>query len=173
MNIITKYPNSSSSFAFDRINRSGASCIEVVAADEGEKLKAFGGFDCVLIDAPCSGSGAWRRKPDAKWRLQPKQLEQRQKDQRDVLEQGAQLVKAGGRLVYITCSVLAEENTTQVKAFLASHKNFKIIPYTEQWKHTIGGEPPVSADGSANTLLLTPARHGTDGFFVAVMQRNV
>ncbi len=158
---------------FDRINRSGATCIEVVAADEGDKLKDMGGFDCVLIDAPCSGSGAWRRKPDAKWRLQLKQLEQRQKDQREVLEQGSQLVKAGGRLIYITCSVLPEENTTQVKAFLASHKNFKIIPYTEQWKHTIGGEPPISADGSANTLLLTPARHGTDGFFVAVMQKSV
>jgi 16S rRNA (cytosine967-C5)-methyltransferase len=158
---------------FDRINRSGATCIEVVAADEGDKLKEMGGFDCVLIDAPCSGSGAWRRKPDAKWRLQAKQLEQRQKDQRDVLEQGASLVKAGGRLVYITCSILPEENTTQVKAFLAKHKNFKIIPYTEQWKHTIGGVAPKSADGSANTLLLTPLQHGTDGFFVAVLQRNV
>jgi 16S rRNA (cytosine967-C5)-methyltransferase len=158
---------------FDRINRSGASFIEVVAADEGDKLSTMGGFDCVLIDAPCSGSGAWRRKPDAKWRLQLKQLEQRQKDQRDVLEQGAALVKSGGRLVYITCSVLAEENTTQVKSFLAKHKNFKIIPYTEQWKHTIGGVAPQSADGSANTLLLTPAQHGTDGFFVAVMQKSV
>jgi 16S rRNA (cytosine967-C5)-methyltransferase len=158
---------------FDRMNRSGASCIEVVAADEGDKLATMGGFDCVLIDAPCSGSGAWRRKPDAKWRLQLKQLEQRQKDQRDVLEQGAALVKAGGRLVYITCSVLAEENTTQVKSFLAKHKGFKIIPYAEQWKHTIGGVAPKSADGSANTLLLTPAQHGTDGFFVAVMQKSV
>jgi 16S rRNA (cytosine967-C5)-methyltransferase len=158
---------------FDRINRSGATCIEVVAADEGEKLKGFGGFDCVLIDAPCSGSGAWRRKPDAKWRLQLKQLEQRQKDQRDVLEQGASLVKAGGRLVYITCSVLPEENTAQVKAFLAKNKGFKIIPYTEQWKNFIGGDIPKSADGSSNTLLMTPAQHGTDGFFVAVMQRSV
>ena len=158
---------------FERINRSGATNIEVVAADEGEKLSAMGGFDCVLIDAPCTGSGAWRRKPDAKWRLQPKQLEQRQKDQRDVLEQGAALVKAGGRLVYITCSVLSEENTAQVNAFLSRNKNFKIIPYTEQWKHAIGGEPPVSADGSANTLLLTPAQHGVDGFFVAVMQKTV
>jgi 16S rRNA (cytosine967-C5)-methyltransferase len=158
---------------FDRINRSGATCIEVVAADEGERLKGFGGFDCVLIDAPCSGSGAWRRKPDAKWRLQLKQLEQRQKDQRDVLEQGASLVKAGGRLVYITCSVLPEENTAQVKAFLVKNKGFKIIPYTEQWKNFIGGEVPKSADGSSNTLLMTPAQHGTDGFFVAVMQRSV
>jgi 16S rRNA (cytosine967-C5)-methyltransferase len=158
---------------FDRINRSGATCIEVVAADDGDKLKDMGGFDCVLIDAPCSGSGAWRRKPDAKWRLQLKQLEQRQKDQREVLEQGASLVKAGGRLVYITCSVLAEENTTQVKAFLVKNKGFKIIPYAEQWKNFIGGEAPKSADGSSNTLLLTPAQHGTDGFFVAVMQRRV
>ena len=158
---------------FERVNRSGAMNIEIVAADEGAKLSEMGGFDCVLIDAPCTGSGAWRRKPDAKWRLQPKQLEQRQKDQRDVLEQGAALVKAGGRLVYITCSVLSEENTAQVKAFLSRNKNFKIIPYTEQWKHVIGGEPPVSADGSANTLLLTPAQHGVDGFFIAVMQKTV
>lgn len=158
---------------FERVNRSGAINIEIVAADEGAKLSEMGGFDCVLIDAPCTGSGAWRRKPDAKWRLQPKQLEQRQKDQRDVLEQGAALVKAGGRLIYITCSVLSEENTAQVKAFLARNKNFKIIPYTEQWKHAIGGEPPISADGSANTLLLTPAQHGVDGFFIAVMQKTV
>jgi 16S rRNA (cytosine967-C5)-methyltransferase len=158
---------------FERIIRSGASCIEIIAADEGDKLSSMGGFDCVLIDAPCSGSGAWRRKPDAKWRLQPKQLEQRQKDQRDVLAQGAALVKAGGRLIYITCSVLPEENTEQVKAFLAKNKDFKIIPYTEQWKHTIGGVAPKSADGNANTLLLSPAQHGTDGFFVAVMQKTV
>ena len=158
---------------FERVTRSGAMNIEIVAADEAEKISTMGGFDCVLIDAPCTGSGAWRRKPDAKWRLQPKQLEQRQKDQRDVLEQGAALVKAGGRLVYITCSVLSEENSAQVKAFLSRNKNFKIIPYTEQWKHTIGGEPPISADGSANTLLLTPAQHGVDGFYIAVMQKTV
>jgi 16S rRNA (cytosine967-C5)-methyltransferase len=158
---------------FERIGRSGATNIDVVAADEGAKLNDMGGFDCVLIDAPCSGSGAWRRKPDAKWRLQPKQLEQRQKDQCDVLAQGAALVKAGGRLVYITCSVLPEENTDQVKSFLAANKNFKIVPYAEQWKHAIGGDVPKSADGSANTLLLTPAQHGVDGFFVAVMQKVV
>ena len=158
---------------FERVARSGATNIEIVAADEGAKIGDMGGFDCVLIDAPCSGSGAWRRKPDAKWRLQPKQLEQRQKDQRDVLAQGAALVKAGGRMIYITCSVLAEENTDQVKAFLAANKNFKIVPYAEQWKHAIGGVVPKSADGSSNTLLLTPAQHGTDGFFVAVMQKVV
>jgi 16S rRNA (cytosine967-C5)-methyltransferase len=131
-----------------------------------------GPFDCVLIDAPCSGSGSWRRKPDAKWRITEKQLRMRIKDQAQVLEKGAGLVKSGGRLVYITCSVLPEENSDQVAAFLAGHAEFKIIPYAEQWARGIGGEAPRSADGSTETLLLTPSQHGTDGFFVAVMQRG-
>ena len=157
---------------FERLQRAGVTNVDVIAADEGRKLESMGGFDCVLIDAPCSGSGSWRRKPDAKWRLTLKQLQQRMKEQVDVLEQGARLVKSGGRLVYITCSVLPEENTAQVTQFLARHAEFGIIPYTEQWRKAIGGEAPVSADGSSETLLLTPARHGTDGFFVAVMQRK-
>ncbi|MFT3987309.1 RsmB/NOP family class I SAM-dependent RNA methyltransferase [Aestuariivirga sp.] len=156
---------------FERITRSGATNIEVVAADEGAKLEPQS-FDCVLIDAPCSGSGAWRRKPDAKWRLTRKQLDQRLKDQRQVLEKGLKLVKRGGRLVYITCSVLPEENGAQVKAFLAAHPDVQLIPYAEQWRQAIGTEPPQSADGSLNTLLMTPARHDTDGFFVSVMRRG-
>jgi 16S rRNA (cytosine967-C5)-methyltransferase len=82
------------------------------------------------------------------------------------------LVKRGGRLVYITCSVLPEENSDQIAAFLKRHAEMKIIPYAEQWDTAIGGEAPVSADGSAETLLLTPAQHATDGFFVAVMRRG-
>lgn len=156
---------------FERITRAGITNIEVIAADEAEKLDQMGGFDCVLIDAPCSGSGSWRRKPDAKWRLAEMQLQQRLKEQREVLERGAQLVKAGGRLVYITCSVLPEENNEQVAAFLGGHKNFEIIPFASQWAAAIGTEPPKSADGSDSTLLLTPAQHGTDGFFIAVMRR--
>ena len=126
----------------------------------------------MLIDAPCSGSGSWRRKPDAKWRVTAKQLQQRIKEQKEVLTRGAGLVRSGGRLVYITCSVLPEENREQVAAFLSRHPDCKIIPYTEQWRSAIGGEPPLSADGSTETLLLTPAQHGTDGFFVAVIQRE-
>ena len=156
---------------FERITRAGITNIEVIAADEAEKLDQMGGIDCVLIDAPCSGSGSWRRKPDAKWRLAEMQLQQRIKEQREVLERGAQLVKAGGRLVYITCSVLPEENNEQVAAFLGGHKNFEIIPFASQWAAAIGTEPPKSADGSDSTLLLTPAQHGTDGFFIAVMRR--
>ena len=83
---------------FERVTRSGASMIEVVAADNAQRLAEAGPYDCVLIDAPCTGSGSWRRKPDAKWRLTEKQLQQRLKDQRQVLEKGFQLVKPGGRL---------------------------------------------------------------------------
>ncbi len=93
-------------------------------------------------------------------------------EQRNVLENGAKLVRKGGRLVYFTCSLLPEENTSQVNAFLALHKDFKVIPYAEQWARTIGGEVPKSADGAKGTLLLTPHQHGVDGFFIAVMQRT-
>jgi 16S rRNA (cytosine967-C5)-methyltransferase len=156
---------------FERIQRSGASIIEVIAADEGDRLRAAGPFDCVLVDAPCSGSGSWRRRPDAKWRLTPKLLQQRMRDQATVLARAASLVKAGGRLVYITCSVLPEENGTQLGAFLAAHPEFRLVPYAMPWREAIGGPPPASADGSDATLLLSPATHGTDGFFVAVLTR--
>lgn len=157
---------------FERIGRSGASNIEVIAADEAAKLNSFGGFDCVVIDAPCSGSGAWRRKPDGKWRLTEKLLMQRLNDQRQVLEKGFELAKPGGRIVYITCSVLPQENGDQVSAFLARHPTCAIIPYAEQWRDVAGGEAPVSAAGPDGTLTLTPARHGTDGFFVTVMRKG-
>jgi 16S rRNA (cytosine967-C5)-methyltransferase len=157
---------------FERISRSGATNIDVLSAEEGATLAARGGFDCVVVDAPCSGVGTWRRKPDAKWKFSAKLLALRLEDQREVLGRGASLVKSGGRLAYFTCSVLPEENREQIKLFLAAHPEFKIIPYTEQWKRMIGGSPPKSADGSSDTLLLTPRQHGTDGFFVAVMQKR-
>ena len=157
---------------FERLQRAGVTNCEVISAQDQGKLEAAAPFDCVVIDAPCSGSGAWRRKPDAKWRLTETQLDKRLKDQRQVLEKGFGLVRPGGRLVYITCSVLAQENTAQVADFLQRHPGCRLIPYTDQWRSAIGGEPPVSADGSQDTLLMTPARHGTDGFFVAVIGKG-
>lgn len=156
---------------FERLTRAGVTNCEVISAQDKGKLQAAGPFDCVVIDAPCSGSGSWRRKPDAKWRLTQKQFDQRQKDQAQVLETGFSLVKPGGTLLYITCSVLPEENTEQVAAFRQGHPEMQIVPYKEQWRHTIGGTVPDSADGSHETLVLTPARHDTDGFFVAVMRK--
>ncbi len=156
---------------FERLQRAGATNVEVIAAEDSRKLTSQL-YDCVVIDAPCSGSGSWRRKPDAKWRLTPKQLQQRLKEQYQVLEQGAALVKPGGRLAYITCSLLPEENTGQADAFLSRHPDFKIIPYKQQWRAAIGGDAPKSADGSETTLLLTPAQHATDGFFIALLRKE-
>ena len=79
-------------------------------------------------------------------------------------------MKPGGRLVYATCSVLPEENGDQVAAFLANHAGFAALPWREAGRPGVGGEPPASADGSDDALLLTPARHGTDGFFIAVLR---
>ncbi len=156
---------------FERINRAGASCIEVLPADNGDALQNQK-FDCVVIDAPCSGSGAWRRKPETKWKLTAKTLEQRIKDQKEILQKGSALVRPGGRLVYITCSILPQENTAQISAFLTASPDFKNIPTALQWERTIGGKAPISADGSNETLLLTPRQHGVDGFFVAVLERG-
>jgi 16S rRNA (cytosine967-C5)-methyltransferase len=156
---------------FERVMRAGASCVEVVSADQSSAMQDQS-FDCVVVDAPCSGTGTWRRKPEIKWKLTRKTLDVRLTEQRNVLADGAKLVKKGGKLVYFTCSVLPEENTDQVKLFLAENKDFKIVPYAEQWARTIGGKVPASADGAKDMLLLTPHHHDVDGFFVAVMVRS-
>ncbi len=156
-----------------RLSRAGVHNVQVIPADEPEKLDELAGrMDRVLVDAPCSGSGAWRRKPDAKWRLTPESLVNRGNDQRAVLARAALLVKPGGRLIYVTCSLLPEENTDQVEAFLASSPDFSILPYADVWEQCLPGDPPASSDGSTGTLLLTPADHNVDGFFIAVMQRQ-
>jgi 16S rRNA (cytosine967-C5)-methyltransferase len=157
---------------FERLTRAGVTNCEVISAQDKGKLEAAGPFDCVVIDAPCSGTGSWRRKPDAKWRFTRKQLDQRIKDQAQLLDKGHALAKPGGTILYITCSILPEENTEQVAAFLARHPDVKIVPYKEQWAVTIKGTAPDPADGAQDTLLLTPASHDTDGFFVAVMRKS-
>lgn len=159
---------------FERLKRAAVRNAQVLPAGDRETLAKLGGkMDLVLIDAPCTGSGVWRRRPDAKWRLSPQMLEARRAEQMAVLEEGAPLVKPGGRLAYITCSVLPSENRSQVDAFFNRHPDFKLIPWPELWEAALPAVPPVqSADGSAETLQMTPLRHGTDGFFVAVMQRS-
>ncbi|MFM1815663.1 MAG: hypothetical protein RLZ98_2358 [Pseudomonadota bacterium] len=157
---------------FDRLPRSGATNVEVADAGDTAALAALeAACDVVLVDAPCTGSGTWRRRPDSKWRLQQKNIPQRQEEQRAVLDAACRYVKSGGRLVYVTCSVLAEENTDTVAWFVAAHPEFALIPFADVWRDTIATPPPKSADGREDTLLLTPASHGTDGFFVAVMGR--
>jgi 16S rRNA (cytosine967-C5)-methyltransferase len=159
---------------FERLKRAGVRNVQVLPAGDAEALsKLDGKIDVVLIDAPCTGSGVWRRRPDAKWRLSPHMLAARLDDQHAVLDEGARLVKPGGRLVYVTCSVVPAENRDQVAAFLARQPEFKLVPWRELWEQALPGVTPIpSADGSTETLLMTPRRHGTDGFFVAVLQRS-
>ena len=111
---------------FERLARSGARNVQVRAPRGAKDVLSdlAGRCDLVLIDAPCSGSGAWRRSPDAKWRMRPGALEQRIKDQAEALEDAARFVKPGGRLVYVTCSVLKAENEDRVAAFLGAHADF-------------------------------------------------
>jgi 16S rRNA (cytosine967-C5)-methyltransferase len=158
---------------FERIRRAGVRNVQVLRAGDETALGALGPrFDIVMADAPCTGTGTWRRRPDAKWRLKPEALAARVAEQKSVLERGAALVKPGGRLVYVTCSVLPEENTGQIAAFLKDHADFQIVPTDEVWGTALPGAPPPSADGRGDTLLLTPARHGTDGFFIAILLRR-
>jgi 16S rRNA (cytosine967-C5)-methyltransferase len=158
---------------FERLQRAGVRNAQVLEGGKRDALQALGArFDTVLADAPCSGSGTWRRKPDAKWRLKPEALARRVAEQRDVLSLSAGLVKPGGRLTYVTCSVLPQENGDQVAWFLGAFPDFSLVPFGDVWAATLGGGVPASADGSAETLLLTPASHGTDGFFVASFRRS-
>lgn len=160
---------------FDRLTRAGARNVQVRApkGKEDEPLNGLEGrADIVLVDAPCTGTGTWRRNPDAKWRLRPNALDERVKEQAIVLERAARFVKAGGRIVYITCSLLERENDDAVDHFLSSHDGFTLkapkdialeagLPQLQDF---------VSPRGKG--LLLTPKRCGTDGFFISILMKD-
>ncbi|WP_026987066.1 RsmB/NOP family class I SAM-dependent RNA methyltransferase [Fodinicurvata fenggangensis] len=126
-------------------------------------------FDRVLVDAPCSGSGTWRRNPEGKWRLSPEDLNALLELQGRILDSAARLVKPGGRLIYATCSLLREENEERVDSFLKDHGDFVLRPVKELWPDLLGTELP---EGVEDHLRLFPAAHGTDGFFAAVLERQ-
>jgi 16S rRNA (cytosine967-C5)-methyltransferase len=125
-------------------------------------------FDRVFVDAPCLGIGTWRRNPDAKWRATEGDLAELVERQHDILASAARLAKAGGRVIYATCSLLREENEDQAERFLAENADFEAFPVSRAWQEMIGGPCPAGSD----MLRLTPARHGTDGFFVAIFERK-
>jgi len=158
----------------ERLSRAGVHNAEVRApkgaADPLADISASA--DLVVIDAPCTGTGTWRRNPDAKWRMRPGALEVRLKGQAEVLDRAAALVRPGGRVVYITCSVLTEENGDQVRAFVARQPSFTVVP-PKQVASALGdraGDFLAAACVSDEGLLMTPRRNGTDGFFVSVLR---
>ncbi len=128
-------------------------------------------MDRVLVDAPCSGSGAWRRRPDAKWRLSAEALDKRTGEQAKALGEAAAFVKPGGVLVYVTCSLFARENGIVTKAFLAGREDFVGCDMGKVWRDTFGAgiEPPRHC--GKDHVILSPATSGTDGFFIAALRR--
>ena len=128
-------------------------------------------FDRVLVDAPCTGTGTWRRNPDGRWTLQPKDLAELVPKQAEILDAAARLVKPGGGLIYATCSVLPAENEHQIASFLERHPDFEVVPAGDLWRDILASEPPPEL-ATSSYLRLSPLRHGTDGFFAAALVRK-
>jgi len=126
-------------------------------------------FDIVIIDAPCSGSGVWRRNPEKKWQITPAFLKRQIEIQSTILEDAARFVRPGGKLAYMTCSVLEAENTAQIEKFLMdSSISFDLVSVSEKAKKLKG----LRAQDDSKTLLLTPWNNQTDGFFIALLERR-
>ena len=155
--------------AVRRLRRAGIHNVERHLVEPGDKWakRRAGSFDRVLVDAPCTGIGTWRRNPDARLRLRPQDLAELLPKQAAILANAARLVRSGGWLVYATCSLLTEENEAQVDSFLSAHADFVPVPLARAW------DLPVSPPGPGPWLSLTPRTHDTDGFFAAVLERRL
>ena len=154
-----------------RLKRAGAVQVRrraIAAVDEPWVEEHKGFADRVLLDVPCTGTGSWRRNPDARWRFTPERLAEIRENQQRIMLSAAELVKPHGRLIYVTCSLLQEENEQQLAWFVEKKPEFQPIPIDEVWSETVGGPPPPSGP----CLRLSPASAGTDGFFCAVLERQ-
>jgi 16S rRNA (cytosine967-C5)-methyltransferase len=157
---------------FERVKRAGAHNVEIRPA--GTPLDDLAGrMDVVLVDAPCTGTGTWRRRPDAKWRVTERALASRVAEQAAILADAARYVKPGGRLAYVTCSVLPEENEDQVMAFATKHPEFTVgSPAEVSAAADMGGGLGQTALLRPLGIVLTPRLTATDGFFIAVLNRR-
>ncbi|MER8951437.1 RsmB/NOP family class I SAM-dependent RNA methyltransferase [Mesorhizobium sp. M0833] len=155
---------------FDRIRRSENRNVQIVTRPA--ELAPLGRhMDIVLIDAPCTGSGTWRRRPDAKWRLTQRQLDARKGEQETILDAASDFVKPGGLLVYITCSVFDEENGDQVSAFRDRHPGFVPVDPRQLWDSRFAGHEAAMRIGAAGGISLSPLLSGTDGFYFCALRR--
>jgi 16S rRNA (cytosine967-C5)-methyltransferase len=154
--------------AVARLRRAGVHNVEQHLIEPGSKWakRRAGSFDRVLVDAPCTGTGTWRRNPDGRSRLAERDLDELVPKQAQILRDAAKLVRAGGHLIYATCSLLPAENEAQVDAFLANNPDFTLVPLPQAWP--LASPPPCAGD----YLSLTPKSHDTDGFFAAVLERK-
>jgi 16S rRNA (cytosine967-C5)-methyltransferase len=155
----------------ERLRRAGTRNVQVHEREK-DLGHLLGKCDRVLVDAPCTGTGTWRRRPDTKWRLTQKNLDERTGQQRQVLSAAARYVRPGGMLCYVTCSLLPQENQDQARQFVADNGDFELVPSLDNWNTLFGASSvrPVSMDGA--TVTLSPASTDTDGFFFAMLKRK-
>jgi 16S rRNA (cytosine967-C5)-methyltransferase len=160
---------------YERVTRSGARNVQVRSPklrNDDAVADLDGMADLVFVDAPCTGSGTWRRNPDAKWRLRPGALVERIKEQATVLDRAARLAKKGGRVAYVTCSLLPEENDQAIAGFLVRHPGFEVIdPGAVADKAGLGGLASFLSP-MGHGLQLTALRCGTDGFYISLLRRT-
>ncbi len=161
-----------------RVQRAGARNIQSVllpqeaGARQARLSSLVGTADRVVLDVPCSGTGTWRRNPDQRWRFDGDALRELNAVQDDLMREGAALVKPGGRLIYMTCSLLTQENEERVEAFLTSQGHvWRILDYRDFWAESVSGKPTTSLSKNPHFLQMAPHSHSTDGFFIAILER--
>lgn len=126
-------------------------------------------YDRFILDAPCSGSGTWRRSPDAKFRLTENYVQKLNQIQAELLETAAEKTKTGGRIIYITCSVLRDENEDIIEAFLNTHPEFALLNIRLLWEQKLAAPYPCASE---IYLRMSPLTTGTDGFFVCILEKQ-
>ncbi|ODT72224.1 MAG: MFS transporter [Pelagibacterium sp. SCN 63-23] len=157
---------------YERLKRNAVRNAQVRSPQPGALDDLVGRMDRVIVDAPCTGTGTWRRRPDTKWKLTPELLAQRQAEQAALLAEAQTYLKPGGTLVYITCSILPEENDDQIVAFLAAHPGFESVQIATAWRQTLITDLPEGLATPAGGLCLTPLRTNTDGFYCHLLRKT-
>ena len=156
---------------YERVKRAGVRNVQIHS--DGDDLDALvGRMDRVLVDAPCTGTGTWRRRPDTKWKLTKENLEQRLTEQEEALSEAAPFVRKGGFLIYVTCSILPEENENQLASFMDDNPEFELLSAGEVWQDLYGFDKAQPWSSDMKSITLTPTSTDTDGFFFAVMGRG-
>ena len=156
---------------FDRLKRAGIRNVQVRGPQPGSMDNLVAKMDKVVVDAPCTGTGTWRRHPGAKWRLSEAQLQKRMDEQAKILDKAQEFVVPGGELVYITCSLLPEENRQQIEAFIKRSGCFSPIDIEARWTEIYPkSEQKPLFDGLGATL--SPLTTGTDGFYISLLQKK-
>jgi 16S rRNA (cytosine967-C5)-methyltransferase len=155
---------------FDRMRRCENRNIQVTAKP-AELAPLQGHMDIVLVDAPCTGSGTWRRRPDAKWRLTERQLDARKAEQAAILDAASAYVRPGGLLAYVTCSVFEAENGDRISAFRQRSPEFRPVDHAALWEQRFPGRSDAARIAPSLGISLSPARSGTDGFFFSALRK--